>query len=169
MSPRIERALFMVWGWLAVPCVLGAIAAAFFTSVWFGAGFCLLTVVWLYDMGATTCSRCRSYGTGKCGTQSWIVPLIWRRKTSPASRFRVRLHLALDFLMMAVGLAAYARFPITLPFCLLWLVLGLWVVYLPRRNHGLLHRLREPQQPRGVMSLPVLPSASGPPGGAGRA
>jgi hypothetical protein len=169
VSPRTERALFMFWGWQAVPWVLGAVALAFRTDLWFGAAIALLVAVWFCDMGATTCSRCGSYGTGRCGTQSWIVPLLWKRKSNPVSRLRVRLHYCFDVLMMAAGIAVYAFFPALLPFFMLWLALGWWVVYLPRKHHGLLNRLDAPLR-KTAMSLPVLPPdhpgspCPGPPG-----
>ena len=155
-SPRVHRALFVVWGWLAGPFLFGAAVAAFSVCVWFGAAAVLFAAVWLYDMGATTCSRCGSYGTGACGVQAWIVPLFWRRKSTPVSRFRIRLHRALDAVMLLWGLVALAFYPVVLPFYLLWVALGLWVVYLPGRHHGLLSRLREARPRKGVMSLPVV-------------
>jgi hypothetical protein len=159
MSSRTHRLLFMVWGWLALLWVPLGIVAAFRTHPWFGVGVAVLVAVWFLDMGATTCSRCGSYGTGRCGVQSWIVPLLWRRKPlHTVSRFRIRLHYAFDLLILTVGFVAFCFVPVVLPFYGLWLALGWWVVYRSKRFHGLLPLLNAPTSPpdRCLLSLPVI-------------
>lgn len=157
MSNRTQRVLFVVWGWLALPFLLGWIALAFWFSIWVGVAVVLVTALWLYDMGETTCSRCGSYGTGRCGVQSWFVPLLWRRRSvGSVSRLRVRLHFYFDLLMMAGGVAVYTTMPLLLPFFLAWLALGWWVVYLPGKFHALLPLLAQPQQESRRVGLPML-------------
>jgi hypothetical protein len=149
----------MVWGWLALLWVPLGIVVAFRTQLWFGVGTVVLLAVWFWDMGATTCSRCGSYGTGRCGVQSWIVPLLWRRKPlGSVSLFRVRLHHAFDWLVLATGFVTLCFIPVVLPFYGLWLALGWWVVYRSKQFHGLLPLLKGPDvsSDRRLLSLPVL-------------
>jgi hypothetical protein len=114
--------------------------------------------VWIYDMGATTCSHCSAYGTGRCGVQSWLVALLWKRKSvATVSRLRARLHFCFDILMMVVGIVVFSLVPIVLPFFLLWLAVGWWIVHGPKKHHGLLPLLRKSpnHHDRGVLRLPV--------------
>jgi hypothetical protein len=157
MSNRARRVAFMVWGWLALPWTIGALALAFWCSAWFGVALLLVTAVWFWDMGATTCSRCGSYSTGRCGVQSWAVPLLWKRRSvGSVARWRVRLHLYFDLLMMALGIAAYSTVPVALPFFLAWLALGGWLVYLPGKFHGLLPLLARPKEESRRVGLPLV-------------
>lgn len=166
MSASVEKTLFMVWGWLVIPWVLASLVVAFVVHWGFGLGLAALLGLWFLDMGETTCSRCSSYGTGRCGVQSWLVPLFWaKRSIRSASRLRVRLHFYFDLMMMAVGVGVFSFVPLALPVFLLWLALGWLVVFGPKKHHGLLPRLRATsEQERGArFSLPVLPSATGAP------
>ncbi len=159
-SPR--KLLFMAWGWLAIPWVLASLVVAF--SVHWGFGLCLAALLglWFLDMGETTCSRCNSYGTGRCGVQSWLVPLFWAKRTMrSASRFRVRLHFYFDLLMMVVGVAVFSFVPVALPFFVLWLAIGWVVVFGPKEHHGLLPLLRiVPEQDRRGRSCLLVPPST---------
>jgi hypothetical protein len=168
-SPR--KLLFMAWGWLVIPWVLASLVVAFSVHWWLGLGLAALLGLWFLDMGETTCSRCRSYGTGQCGVQSWLVPLFWAKRTMrSASRLRVRLHFYFDLLMMAVGVAVFSLVPVVVPFFVLWLALGWLVVYGPKEHHGLLPLLRAAPEPQthGRFSLPVLTSVVVTPTGCGQ-
>ncbi len=170
MMKSPKQLLFMVWGWLAVPWTLAVIAVAFWLTPFAGVGLAVLALLWLLNMGRTTCSRCSSYGTGRCGVQSWIVPLFWAKKSMrSASPWRVRLNLGIDVLMMATGVAVFAFVPIVLPFFLAWLFLGWFVVYRRKENHGLLPLLRAAPKPLSGsrLSLPVVAVSDGEAGGCG--
>lgn len=165
MARSTRKFLFVAWGWLAVPWTLATIVVAFVVHWALGLGVLALVGLWFLDMGETTCSRCNSYGTGRCGVQSWLVPLFWaKRSLRSASRFRVRLHFYFDLLMMTVGVAVFAFHPIILPFFVLWLALGCFVVFGPKEHHGLLPLLRAAPPPnRGRVSLLVLPGETAAP------
>src|SRR5271154_827547 len=135
MAKSLRVILFMAWGWLVIPWALGALVVAFSVHWCFGLGIGLLQGVWFLDMGETTCSRCGSYGTGRCGLQSWLVPLFWAKRTiRSVSRFRVRLHFYFDLLAMVVGVAVFAFVPVVLLFFLAWLALGWFVVFAPKEH-----------------------------------
>jgi hypothetical protein len=157
MSNRRQRVVFMVWSWLALPWGLVGLALAFRFHLWAGVALVILTGIWFSDMGATTCSRCGLYGTGRCGVQSWLVPLLWRKKSARSvSRLRLRLHYYFDLVMLALGVAVYSTCPVLLPFCLAWVAVGWWLIYRPGKFHGLLPLLAEPKTSRRV-SLPLVP------------
>lgn len=171
-SPK--QLLFVVWGWLAVPWTLAVIGVGFWLHPFAGVGLAVLALLWLLNMGQTTCSRCSSYGTGRCGVQSWIVPLFWAKKSMrSASRWRVRLNLGFDVLMMAAGVMVLSFVPVVLPFFLAWLALGWFVVYRRKEYHGLLPLLRATPKPSigGRLSLPVVtvPRSESGTGSCGRA
>ncbi|MBA4186806.1 MAG: hypothetical protein C0467_02185 [Planctomycetaceae bacterium] len=163
----------MAWGWLVIPWALGLLAVAFSVNPYFGLGLGLvaLLALWFLDMGETTCSRCGSYGTGRCGLQSWLVPLFWAKKTMRSvSRLRVQLHFYFDLLMMVVGVVVFAYSPAVLPFFLVWLALGWFVVFGPKEHHGLLPLLQSAAdaENKGRISLPVLSTSEREPGGCGK-
>lgn len=163
MAMRFNRRLaFMLWGWLVVPWVVAAVVVAFWVHWGFGLSLVTLNALWIFDMGNTTCSRCSSYGTGRCGVQSWLVPLFWAKQTMrTASRFRVRLHFYLDLFMMAVGVAVFSFVPLVLPFFVAWLIVGWVVVFRAKEHHGLLPLLKASAKPpsRGrSLTLPVISS-----------
>jgi hypothetical protein len=158
MSNRTQRVVFVVWGWLAAVLLPGGLVLAFRLQLWIGVATVILTAVWIAEMGATTCSRCGCYGTGRCGVQSWLVPLVWRKKsTRSVSRLRVRLHYYFDLVMLALGVAVYSTWPVLLPFYLAWVAVGWWVVCRPGKFHGLLPLLDEPKTSRRVR-LPLVPA-----------
>jgi hypothetical protein len=164
MSKSPKQLLFVVWGWLAVPWTLAAIAVGFWYHPFAGVGLAVLALLWLLNMGQTTCSRCSSYNTGRCGVQSWVVPLFWAKKSmKTVSPFRVRLNMAFDVLMMAVNGVVLAFVPMILPVYLAWVVLGWFVVYGPKQNHGLqpLLRAEERKEASRRVSLTVLSTTTG--------
>ncbi len=159
MRSRLTKTLFVFWGWLVVPWVMGSIVGAFLVNFYVGITLVVLIGIWFYDMGEVTCSRCSSYNTGTCGIQAWLVPVFWKKKSvGSVSRFRVRLHFSFDILMMVVGIGIFAFYPLVLVFFLVWLALGWLVVFGPKRYHGLLRRLKTPEQQdsRQLVSLPVV-------------
>jgi len=159
----LKRTLFIAWGWLALPWLIAAQVVAFFVCTYFGVCFGLLILLWFLDMGETTCSRCSAYGTGRCGVQSWLVPLFWaKRAIRGVSPIRVRLHFYFDVLMMAIGLAVFAFVPVVMPFFLAWIAIGWYVVYGPKEHHGLLDLVRPKAEleSKGRFSLPLLPKES---------
>lgn len=140
-----NKTLFRIWGSLAAPLVLGCLWIAFQTNVWLGVTFLSCALLWFYDMGATTCSRCANYGSLHCGIQGRLIPLLFRRRSmKTAKRWRIRMHGVYDILMMCFGIGLYSQVPWLLPVMILWSILGLIVVYGPGRHHGLLHKLRIP-------------------------
>jgi len=162
-TPATRGLVFSVWGWLALPWLVGAIFLSFSAGSFFGVAFALLTAGWFWHMGSTACSRCGFYGTGRCGIQTWVVPLLWKKRSAKAaSRRQIRLHFFFDVIMMMAGIAAYTRCPALVPLFLGWLAMGWLVVYRPKRYHALLYRLQDlPESSRrGLLSLPVV---SGPP------
>ncbi len=159
MKAHTRSLVFSVWGWLALPLLVGAVLLSFSAGLHFGVAFVVLTGGWLYHMGSTACSRCGFYGTGRCGVQAWGVAWLWRKQPAGSvSRRRIRLHSFFDIVMMAAGVAAYVQCPVLLPLFLSWAVVGWLVVYGPNRYHGLLHRLPAQREPanQSLLSLPVL-------------
>lgn len=144
-----NRTLFRIWGSLAGPLVLGCLWIAFQTNLWLGITFLSCALLWFYDMGATTCSRCANYGTLHCGIQGRLVPFLFKRRSmQTASRWRIRVHRMYDILMMCFAVAIYSQVLWLLPIMMLWSILGLIVVYGSGQHHGLLHKLRIPVDER---------------------
>jgi len=140
-----NRTLFRIWGSLAGPLLLGGLWIAYQTNFWLGTTFLVCALLWFYDMGATTCSRCANYGSLHCGVQGRLVPLLFKRRSmKSANRWRIRMHRIYDILMIVFAVVIYSQVLWLLPIMVLWSILGLAVVYGPGRHHGLLHTLRTP-------------------------
>jgi hypothetical protein len=164
MAAITQRRLFTIWFWMSAPILIGGLAIAFASCVWFGLLASVLAAVWFWETGETTCSRCPSYGTFRCGVPGKLVPLFWKRKSAASvSPSRIRLHFYFDvFLLLCVN-ATYILHPWLLPLALIWTAGAWWISLGPKRYHGLLHRLKEPDKAGSRrVSLPMvgLPSAS---------
>jgi hypothetical protein len=154
-----QRRLFTLWFWMGAPLAAGALVIAFATCVYFGLLASALAILWFWDMGETTCSRCSSYGTFGCGVQGKLIALLWRRKSlASASPRRVRLHFYFDIFILICVNTTYLLCPLFLPVVLLWTAGAWWISFGPRRFHGLLFRLKaQPAAPTsGRLSLPVV-------------
>ncbi|MFY7952548.1 MAG: hypothetical protein ACOVT5_08570, partial [Armatimonadaceae bacterium] len=170
MKRSPKKVLFMMWGWLTVPWGVASMGIGLWLNVYVGAGLVVLHLLWLLHIGQTTYSRCSSYGTGRCGVQSWIVRLFWAKKSMRSvSPFRVRLNMAFDVIMMVVNGVVIAFVPVLIPVYLASVALRWFVVYSPKQNHGLqpLLKAEEKWQAAGRWSLPVIATTTGEPHGCG--
>lgn len=151
--------LFTLWfGWGLPPVLAGALAISFAESWPLGVAASAVFLAWFYETGRTTCSRCAYHGTAKCGLPGLITPLLTQKKSPESlSPERIRSHLHLDLWVLLFFNGLYALQPWALPVSLIWSV-GVWRISLgPKRHHGLLYRLREPQSPRATAkrSIPM--------------
>ena len=164
MAFMSSRQLFTWWHWLAVPLLIGAFFIVFATHLYLGLAWSVFFLVWFWDSGETTCSRCSSYGTLGCGVQGKIIPWFWKKKSmASASSARIRLHFYFDIVLFFLMNAIYCLEPIWLPIAAIW-TLGAWLIsFGPKRFHGLLFRLntRNPAN-RRLLALPLVTVAAAP-------
>jgi hypothetical protein len=159
MALASRQRLFTLWFWFGAPLLLGALIIAYATGLYLGLAFTALTLVWFWDMGDTTCSRCSSYGTLGCGVQGKIIPWFWKKKSmASASPGRIRLHFYFDLVMMGLVNLLYCLAPIFLPVVILWSLGAWWISFGPKQFHGLLFRLKTEPEPaqRTLISLPLI-------------
>ena len=135
---------FKIWfGWGFPPILLGAVVIAFFHDWGTGLATAAVLLLWFYEGGRTTCSRCAYYGTSKCGLPGLIAPLLTERR-SPASLSleKIRSHMHLDMLVIFFINALYLLEPWFLPLAMIWTI-GAWrISFGPKRHHGLMVQLR---------------------------
>jgi hypothetical protein len=160
------RLVFGIWFGLFVPAItLGAVALAFGFHWSLGVAVGLAFVLWMWVTARTTCSRCWAYGSAGCGLPSLVAPLLARKQSARSlSLFRIRVHHGIDIADAVFLNALYLWLaPALAPFVLLWTVGAWWMVARPKRYHGLLYRLRQPQERGGAsrMSLPLVAEPGG--------
>jgi hypothetical protein len=164
MFRPLGRWIFGFWfGLFLPPITIGALVLAF-TYHWIVGTFTLIVLgAWSVNTTRTTCCRCWAYGTTGCGLPSLAAPLFGPRKSARSlSLFRIRLQFSLDVAVAwFLNLWYLWRCPWLFPVVLLWTLGAWWVVGRPKRYHGLLHRLRQPEHSgrQGAISLPVLSGA----------
>ena len=150
--------LFTLWfGWGLPPVLAGALAISFVESWPLGVAASAVFLAWFYETGRTTCSRCAYHGTSKCGLPGLIAPMLTPKKSSDSlSSERIRNHMHLDLWVLLFLNGLYALQPWALPVSVIWSI-GVWHISLgPKRHHGLLYRLREPQiRPVVNQTIPI--------------
>ncbi len=152
---------FKIWfGWGFPPILLGSVIIAFVHSLWVGLGASFVLLLWFYEGGRTTCSRCAYYGTSKCGLPGLIAPLLTERRSAASlSLEKIRSHMHLDMLVIFFINALYLLEPWFLPLALAW-TLGAWQIsFGPKRHHGLMVQLRAGQSSKSIpiRQIPVIP------------
>lgn len=152
---------FKIWfGWGFPPILLGAVAIAFVHGLGTGFATAAVLLLWFYEGGRTTCSRCAYYGTSKCGLPGLIAPLLTERRTAASlSLEKIRSHMHLDMLVIFFINALYLLEPWFLPLALAW-TLGAWQIsFEPKRHHGLMVQLRAGQSSKSIpiRQIPVIP------------
>ena len=157
------RGSFKIWfGWGFPPILLGAVILAFIHSLWIGLCVSFVMLLWFYEGGRTTCSRCAYYGTSKCGLPGLIAPLLTERRSAASlSLEKILSHMHLDMLVIFFINALYLLEPWLLPVALAW-TLGAWrISFGPKRHHGLMLRLRD--RPVGDTQvktmIPIIPAS----------
>jgi hypothetical protein len=140
-----SRKFFTVWFGLGIPPFLfGTVAVAFMQNLWFGVVAALVTIAWAFETFATTCRRCAFYGSAKCGAPGLLVPLIFEKKHPRSiSLFRVRIHFYADILMILFVNLVYRNVPVLFPLVATGSAIGWFLVFSPKKYHGLLYRLNE--------------------------
>jgi hypothetical protein len=158
MALLSRQRFFTLWFWFGAPLLMGAFIIAFATGLYLGFAFSALAVIWFWDMGETTCSRCSSYGTLGCGVQGKIIPLFWRKKSmASASPRRIRFHFFFDLLMLGLVHLIYCLEPIFLPILIVWSLGAWWISFGPKQFHRLLFRNKVQPESTKITSLISLP------------
>lgn len=160
------RLVFGMWfGLFLPPITIGALVLGFTYHWGVGAFTVIVLLAWVVETARTTCCRCWAYGTAGCGLPSLVAPLFGPRKSARSlSLFRIRLHLFIDLAAAGFLNVWYLWLcPLLFPAVLLWTIGAWWIVGYPKRYHGLLHRLKEPEPSdrQGLISLPVIVGAEG--------
>lgn len=134
------------------PALIGTVVAGYRISPWVGVGVVVVMVAWSLELFRSSCSRCRFYGTTKCGLPGMIAPLIVKPKSRHTISLRhVRFNLSLDVAMIVFVNAVYAiGWPTVWPVIAVCTVGGWLTVFRRKRFHGLLYRLREGTHEQGV-------------------
>lgn len=151
---------FKIWfGWGFPPVLLGAVIIAFAHSIWIGLGATTVMLLWFYEGGRTTCSRCAYYGTSKCGLPGLIAPLLTERRSAASlSLEKIQSHMHLDMIVIFFINALYLLQPWLLPLAAMW-TLGAWhISFGPKRHHGLTVHLRAGQalQSSSMRKIPII-------------
>lgn len=133
---------FRIWFGFGAPLYFfGALTFLAFHSMPM-ALFLLLAYAWrIYDSFTTTCCRCPHYGTYNCGVQGKIASFFVKRKTDFLSKDKIKLHSYVDWIFIVVALIVYFQKPWLGFLASLWPVGAYFLVYKPKRFHGLLHKL----------------------------
>ena len=143
---------FKIWfGWGFPPILLGAVVIAFFHGWGTGLATTAVLLLWFYEGGRTTCSRCAYYGTSKCGLPGLIAPLLTERRSAASlSLEKIRSHMHLDILVIFFINALYLLEPWFLPLAVIWTI-GAWrISFGPKRHHGLMVQFRARQSSKSI-------------------
>lgn len=160
MKALLGQRLFTLWfGFGLPPLLIGAVSIAMAESWLLGLAASGVFLAWFYETGRTTCSRCAYHGTAKCGLPGLVAALLTEKKSADSlSPERIRSHLQLDLWILVFVNGLYALAPWLLPVALVWSI-GAWCIALgPKRHHGLLYRLRQPQRADSA-TLTAIPIA----------
>lgn len=140
----VSRKTFTLWfGWGIPPFLLGAFILGFWHSPLFGIINTLIFSAWIFNTFRTTCRRCSFYGTPYCGLPGLMVPFLFKKQPGKSlSRKKIRWHYYLDLLIIGYVNVLYGvTVPLLLPVVLIGSIVGWYIVYQPRKYHGLLNRL----------------------------
>ena len=127
------------------PALVGAIYAAGRISLTAGVAMFLLQLTWALVLVNKGCSRCRFYGTTKCGLPGKVAELVVAKKdpwtiSTNAVRWLHRSDLAI---IVAVNLAYAIGWTEIYPVIAICTLGGWLTVFRRKRFHGLLYRLRD--------------------------
>jgi len=104
----------------------------------------LIAYIWrVFDSFQKTCSRCSNYGSWRRGLPGKTVTLFFKKNKEEISSTIIKKHALVDwvFIVAAVGVYFFygsARLGLI---SLIWPTLAYFLVYKPKRWHGLLHKL----------------------------
>ena len=109
----------------------------------FVAAALFVSYVWrVYDSFHKTCSRCHFYGTWKCGLPGKIVSFVLQKNYSQLSRSKILQHAIVDWVfLVGVSLLYVWGYGAMGLMASLWPLLAYFVVYKPKRFHGLLWKV----------------------------
>jgi hypothetical protein len=144
MKTPFNLKFFTYWFGLGIPpFLIGTVVVAFNKNVPFGVVTSIVVVAWIWDTLTTTCRRCSFYGTTKCGIPGMVTPMLLKKRSPfDISVRRVKLHYYADVAMIVYVNYVYWHVPMIFPIVLICSVIGWFVVFQPKRFHGLLFRLQ---------------------------
>ncbi|MEM7391026.1 MAG: hypothetical protein AAF492_01660 [Verrucomicrobiota bacterium] len=141
---RSKEAFTYLVGFGAPPFLFGMIAVGFNHSILFGLVNLVVVVSFIVYTINTTCRRCPFYGTNRCPVPGRILPFFLPKlKDTSISIRKIQQHYVVDLLMTTYANITYFFFCRVLwPFVIAGTIAALLIVYIPKRHHGLLYRLR---------------------------
>jgi len=149
LLPRMARILtsqraFTLWvGYGVPPFLFGMVVVAWFQSLWFGLVTAMVVGAWCAYTLNTTCRRCPFFGTSKCPVPGRIGSLFLSPKSlDSVSIKQVRIHYYVDLAMISFANFVYFFCPPLFPVVVLGTIGALVIVYIPKKHHGLLFKLR---------------------------
>lgn len=97
-----ELGSFKIWfGWGFPLILLGTVAIAYFHILWVGLAVSAVLLLWFYEGGRTTCSRCAYDATSKCGLPGLIAPLLTKRRSAASlSVEKIHSHMHLQMIVI---------------------------------------------------------------------
>lgn len=139
-----SRKAFQIWFGVGAPLFfLGSVYLAAQLHLMLGATVFFLLVIRVWDSFRTTCRRCGFYGSWKCGLPGKFVPLFYEREHSSLPKNRIHTHYLVDLMATAMALGLYGLHGgMILVLGLVWPLGALFIVFAPKRYHGLLPHLK---------------------------
>lgn len=138
-----SQSLFQIWFGIGAPLFFFGIFVFLLPKHFVLAAILFGAYVWrVYDSFHKTCSRCQFYGSWRCGLPGKIVSLVMPKNTAAISRKTIRQHALVDWIFLLVVAALYVwAFGRMGLLAWIWPATAYFLVYKPKRFHGLLWRL----------------------------
>lgn len=141
-----SKRAFTIWvGFGVPPFLFGMVAVGFLHSILMGFINFFIVAGFIYYTINTTCRRCPLYNTTNCPVPGKIVPyFLPKLEDTSISLNKIKEHYVVDLLMILYANITYAwLFRPLWPIVFIGSMGALFIVYIPKRHHGLLYRLRE--------------------------
>ncbi len=141
---RSKKAFTYWMGYGAPPFLFGNIPISFWVHWTFGLLSLIIMSWFTWHTVSNVCVRCPHYGSRHCLVGGIKLPFLQKKSSSSISRSRIHFQYWADLGIMGYTIFCYSFFPLLLPVVIIGSVGALIMVYLPKRHHGLFHRLRNP-------------------------
>ena len=143
------------------PALVGAIYAGWRIAPIVGIATFLFQLSWALVLVNKGCSRCRFYGTTKCGLPGKVAELVVKKKdpwtiSTNAVRWLHRSDLAIIAMVNVVYAIGWTEIYPLVALC----TIGGWLtVFRRKRFHGLLYRLRDQTHSPATVAAAATPTA----------
>lgn len=138
-----SKFLFFIWFGIGAPIFFGtALYLSFQFHMICGIATTCVYLFRVWDSFETTCSRCSNYGSWNCGLPGKSVKWFFNRNFQKLSPNRIKRHRSLDWIVTIYTLCFYIFSSAWGILSIIWPIGAYFIVYRPRRYHGLLNQLK---------------------------